>query len=113
MDHKLGIADSQKSSAVLVVTPLVALMIDQVQSLRSKAVKASIITSRSNTGISIDIIGTDSNLSSDSLLFCTPESLVRSRWRNVVERPNISKRIIAIVVDESTIVWAWGSGAKH
>ena len=50
----------------MVVTPLVALMLDQVQSLR--------ITSTSH-GISRDL-ETDSSLFSDSLLFCTPESLI-------------------------------------
>ena len=34
MDHKNGVAETQKSSAVLVITPLIALMFDQVQSLR-------------------------------------------------------------------------------
>ena len=36
MYHKNGLAETQKSSAVLVITPLIALMFDQVQSLRSK-----------------------------------------------------------------------------
>ena len=35
MDYKLGLVDTGKSSAVIVISPLVALMIDQVKSLRS------------------------------------------------------------------------------
>ena len=35
MDHKLGLVGTQNSNAVLVVSPLVALMVDQVRSLRS------------------------------------------------------------------------------
>ena len=56
MDHKLSQVGTQKSSAVLVVSPLVALMVDQVRSLRSRGVKSSIITSES--GIARDLLST-------------------------------------------------------
>ena len=106
MDHKMGLVETQKCSAVLVIAPLVALIFDQAQSLRSKGVKSSIITS-SSSGISRDLLGTESSLSSDSLLFCTPEYLVRGKWRSVVENPRISERIVAIVVDEVHCVSKW------
>ena len=60
---------------MLVVSPLVALMIDQVKNLRSRDVKCSIVTSSS--GIDKDLLATDSSLCEDSLLFCTPEALMR------------------------------------
>ena len=41
-DHKLGF---QRKSAVVVVSPLVALMTDQVQSLRKKGINAVVISS--------------------------------------------------------------------
>ena len=72
MDHKNGLAETQESSAVLVITPL---MFDQVQSLRSNAGKSSIIIS-SGSGISRDVLGTESSLCGDSILFCTLESLI-------------------------------------
>ena len=50
MDHKLALVGSQKSSAVLVISALVALMVDQVRSLRSCGVNASIITSGTGIG---------------------------------------------------------------
>ena len=106
MDHKNGQAETQESSAVLVITPLVALMFDQVQSLRSNGVKSSIIIS-SGSGISSDVLGTESSLCSDSILFCTPESLIRSKWRNAVENPKVSERIVAIVVDEAHCISKW------
>ena len=43
--YKQGFADTEKHSAVLVVSSLVALMIDQVKILRSLGVKCSMVTS--------------------------------------------------------------------
>ena len=93
MDRKNGLAGTRESSAVLVITPLIALMFDQVQSIKSNGVKSSIIIS-SGSGISTDVIETESSLCSDSILFCTPESLIRSKWRNAVENPKVSERLL-------------------
>ena len=106
VDYKMSLAGSRRSSTVLVVTSLIALMLDQVHSLQSKGVKSSIITSTSH-GISRDLLVTDSLLVSISHLFCVPESLVRSKWRSAIESPQISKRIVAIVVDEAHCVSKW------
>ena len=105
MDHKNGLAGTRESSAVLVITPLIALTFDQVQSLKSNGVKSNIISSGS--GISRDVLGTESSLCSESILFCTPESLIRSKWRNAVENPKVSERIVAIVVDEAHCISKW------
>ena len=59
---------------IVVITRLVALMLDQIQSLRSKAVNSNIITSTSY-GISRDLLVTDSSQFNDRLLFCAQESL--------------------------------------
>ena len=50
MNFKEGLANSVKRSAMLVVVLLVALMMDQVKSLRSRGVKCSIIISGSGIG---------------------------------------------------------------
>ena len=102
MDLKLGFANTEKSSSVFVVSPLVALMIDQVKSLRSRGVKCSVITSSSD--VEKDLIATHSSLSSDSLLFCTPEALVRSKWRDAIDDPVVSGRIVALVIDKAHCV---------
>ncbi len=48
MDFKLGRAGTSKTSAILVVSPLVSLMVDQVEDLRRRKVKTSLITSCSD-----------------------------------------------------------------
>ena len=87
-DHKLGLIGSGSSSLVLVISPLLSLMVDQVQSLRSRGAKSSIITS--GPGIVAELLATDSNFLSDTLLFCAPESLVKNRWREVLKNPSVS-----------------------
>ena len=65
MDHKLGLVGTPKSSSVLVVSPLVALMVDQVKALRSCKVKSSIITSRSD--LAKPLLATESSLCTDTV----------------------------------------------
>ena len=102
MDNKLGLS---RNSAVLVVSPLTALMVDQIHSLRSKGVKCSLITSSSNLGK--PLLATESSLTTDSLLFCAPEALVLPKWRDVLEKPTVSERIVAVVIDEAHCVSKW------
>ena len=106
-DYKLALTDV---SAVLVITPLIALMVDQVRSLRSKGVKASVVTSGTTTthgSVPVDLLATESSLLSDCLLFCTPESVLNSKWRSLFEKPSISDRIVTVVVDEAHCISKW------
>ena len=106
LDYKLGVTESQESGLVLVVSPLIALMVDQTTSLRSRKVKCSIIAS-SVDSISKDLVATDSSLLTDSLVFCTPESLVQSQWRQSIDRLEVSRRVVAFVIDEAHCVSKW------
>ena len=70
IDYKLGLKESSSRSGVLVVSPLVALMIDQVQNLRKRGVKSSIITSTSS--VAKEFLAGEMNFLNDSLLYCAP-----------------------------------------
>ena len=105
MDYKLDLVGTEQRSIVLVVSPLVSLMIDQVRSLRKSGVKSSIITSSST--VAKELIATDSSLDCDSLLYAAPEALVVSKWRTALEKPSFSGRIVTIVVDEAHCVSKW------
>ena len=90
MDYKYSCTSTQKtSSSVLANSPPIALMIDQVESLGSRGVKCSIATSK---GVKKEF------------LFCAPEALVTSRWRDILEEPVISERVVAVVIDEAHCV---------
>ncbi len=84
MDFKLGRAGTSITSAILVVSPLVSLMVDQVEDLRRRKVKTSFI-----------------------LLFCAPEALALPKWRAALETPAVFERIVAVVVDEAHCVSKW------
>ena len=51
-DHKLCLSDGSEKRCVIVVSPLVSLMVDQVRSLKSKGVYAVVISSSSRENTS-------------------------------------------------------------
>ena len=106
LDCKRGVL----CSLVIVVSPLIALMIDQVTSLKeSNNVKCSIITSSSSSDrIPASMQAKAGNLlHTDSLIFCTPEALLESKWRQLIDREEVSRRIVCYVVDEAHCVSKW------
>ena len=59
-DYKLELVSASKRSVVVVVAPLVALMVDQVQSLRAKGVEAAIESSGGREGrVAGDLLASD------------------------------------------------------
>ena len=88
LDFKLGLVGSKKLSLVLVVSPLIALMVDQATSLKKRRACCSIVTS--SDVIDKDFLATDSSLSTDSLPFFAPEALVRSKWRYCIDDAEVS-----------------------
>ena len=107
MDYKHRVEGIQqaRASAVLVVSPLITLMEDQVRGLRKQGVQASIITSSSS--VAKENFATDDTLATESLFFCAPEALVMSKWRDAFERPEFSDRIVAVIIDEAHCISKW------
>ena len=96
MDHKCGLLGTDRSSAVLVISPLVALIADQILQLRSNGVKCCVITSASD--LAKPFLANPTSLCSDSLLYCAPEALVLPKWRNALEDSSVSHHIVAVVL---------------
>ena len=90
MDHKRGLVGTDRNSGVLVISPLVALIADQIQQLRSNGVKCCVITSASDLPKAFLATPTSLCLCSDSLLYCTPEALVLPKWRDALEDSSVS-----------------------
>lgn len=107
-DFKLDRVSTQKKSLVIVVVPLVALMVDQVQSLRASGVSAVTASSGVREGkVDESSLASASNLESASLVFCSPEALIQDKWRDLLEKPALAERICAVVVDEAHCVSKW------
>ena len=107
-DHKLGLSDGSEKRCVIVVSPLVSLMVDQVRSLKSKGVHAVVISSssRENT-MDREFRATETSLSSASLIFSSPEALTHTKWREALENPILSHRVCTVVVDKAHCVSKW------
>ena len=101
----MGFKNDCNNTAVVVVSPLIALMEDQVCGLKKKGVKASIITA--SRSVRKENITTINGMDEDRLFFCAPEALVMSKWRAAFEQSRFSDRIVAIVVDEAHCVSKW------
>ena len=107
-DYKLELVSASKRSVVVVVAPLVALMVDQVQSLRAKGVEAAIVSSGGREGrVAGDLLASEDTLDSASLLFCSPEALLQDRWLDALEKQGFSNRVRAVIVDEAHCVSKW------
>ena len=101
-DDKLG----RNDSAVIVVSPLISLMLDQVRSLRSRSVRAAIMSS-GQSKIDKVFLATDNDMRECSLLFCTPEAIDTAKWKESIANSEFSTRVVAIVVDEAHCVSKW------
>ena len=71
----------RENSLVLVVSPILALMVDQVNSLQRRNVRAAIF-SESAGDIDKELIATEEDLHKASILYGAPEAVVRSKWRD-------------------------------
>ena len=95
-DDKLG----KNTSVVIVVSPLISLMLDQVRSLRSTSVRATMMSS-GRSKVDKELLATDEHIRECSLLFCAPEAIDTSKWRETIAEPDVSSRVVvAIVVDD-------------
>ena len=107
-DHKSGVAGGQKK-CVMVVSPLISLMMDQVRNLRRNNVEAIVISSGSRESSIVDkeFLATETSLKSASLIFSSPEALTSLKWREMLENPVTCSRVSAVVIDEAHCVSKW------
>ena len=109
-DFKLGRKEDICSrSVVLVISPLISLMSDQVSSLRKRGVAAAILSSHDISDKSF--LATDKALQTPgmfSLLFASPEAVIGdTKWRERLMNYPLSERIVALAVDEAHCISKW------
>ena len=95
--------DSKNKSIVVVVSPLKALMLDQVRSFSTKGVD-SVYVSDSEAGEACEAVTTGSV----SLIFMSPESLLGCcKWREMFRLPIYKRNLMGLVVDEAHCIDKW------
>ena len=102
-DKLLKRTSPSTSSVVVAVSPLIALMKDQVVSLSAKGLAVGCITQESSDEERAKVMDGQYQL----VLF-SPEALLSvRRWRELLQGESYSSRIVAFVVDEAHCVKKW------
>ena len=87
---------------VVIVSPLIALMQDQVRAMRERGVSAV------NAGMADDELAEAVCSGDFQLVFLSPESLFTDdRWRDMLQSAVYQKRLVGLVVDEAHCVKKW------
>ena len=91
------------TSTVLVISPLKALMLDQVNKLKGSAVSAAAIY-KGQTQSTLDLI-IDGEI---CLVYALPEQLLDANvWRNILSSESFRARCEVVVVDEAHCIAHW------
>lgn len=89
-------------SLIVIVSPLIALMKDQVASLHQRGLKA----------VAVTVDGTDYTTSvmrgEYQYILTTPEILLCSKnWSSVFQSPSFQDRLVGVIIDEAHWVKKW------
>ena len=95
--------DKEASSIIVVVSPLIALMADQVSSLCKKGMKAIHVSGNLNETVVSDI-----HQGKFQALFFSPEQLLQNTvWRDMLLSSVYEENLVGFVVDEAHCVKKW------
>ena len=98
-----------KEPILLVISPLLALMQDQVKKLKSVGLKAAYVGAEQEPGTLRDI-----EEGKYSFVFISPEStLSTERWRNVLLSDKYQRDVIGVAVDEVHCIAEWGTSTSN
>ena len=88
---------------IIVISPLVALMNDQVASLQKCNIAAASVFSEQDAEVLNDVEN-----GKFSIVYASPESMLSvSRWRRMLSNETYKKRLIGIAVDEAHCISHW------
>jgi len=113
-----GNCHAANSSVTIVVCPLIALMMDQVNNLHRRGVlTAACISSSHSAKEKNDILNRlqtekqknkDNALTPIQLLYCTPELIETERFRGILTKLHESNRLHMFAIDEAHCLSTWG-----
>ena len=104
-DHELGCRQSVGSGVSLVISPLIALMKDQVDALLRRGIKAAVLNS-SNTRDQYLAVQDDLRSGRLDMLYCAPERLNSEGF--IASLKEIPGGIRLLAVDEAHCISEWG-----
>ena len=92
-------------SLVLVVSPLISLMRDQITKLRERGVLAAVLSLDAEKFAESLVV--ENEISTCSLLYTSPEAILGDRWRTIFSNTSFSSRLVAVAIDEAHCVSKW------
>ena len=105
----------------LVISPLIALMVDQVQTLIARGIEAALLSSasgeRNNTQVLERLLGRSLNANTKKtgpplkplrLVYCTPELIQTARFQAVVMELHSKNCLALVAIDEAHCLSTWG-----
>lgn len=96
--------DAPETSIVIVVSPLKALMLDQVEAFTRKGMRAVYVGAEDEKHDSDEKV----RQGGFSLVFMSPEALVSGcTWRETLRSPVYQRNLAAVVVDEAHCIEKW------
>ena len=81
-------------------------MVKQTRALSKVGIKAAILSSATSK-VDRTLMATEEDLSTCRLLFCAPETVLCSKWRETVQSKDVADRVDAVAVDEVHCVSKW------
>lgn len=100
MSRKEG---KNRTAIVLVISPLVSLIKDQVTYLQKKGIKASFIGGGQVEAKFQQILNGEMNI-----VYSSPEAMLSNdQWREMIRSPIYQRSVIAVAVDEAHCITHW------
>ena len=109
-DAKLGRTSAPPShcSVVLVVSPLVALMVNQVSYLQSVGVSTAILSGNKGVDKKYETVCNDVSEGKYYLFYSSPEALfTNDQWTQLMLQPPFCNCLAAITIDKAHCVYKW------
>ena len=94
----------RKGSIAVIITPLIALMIDQKRSFKHRGITVEFVGEAQN-----DEKAAMSVLKGEiQLVYISPESILNNKkFRNMLQKSVYQERLVALVVDEAHCIQMW------
>ena len=94
-------------SIVIVISPLISLMKDQLHSLQTKGVTSTIVT-KNFTDESDNPVEPALYEGAYQVVFFSPEALLcKATWRDMIQTQVYKENVVAFVIDEAHLVKKW------
>ena len=91
---------------MVVISPLVSLMVDEVSSLRNRAVNAAISSGSQGDDVKLQAKEKDVKAGLHRLLYRAPEAIFAGdKWRKTLGEPPLIDQIAAVTIDEVHCVY--------